>query len=692
MGKFSKKIHQAYFIMIKMIKYFKKFNNDKTNKYFLLIVLLKIIILFQFSSEYNTKLFKPFVDYFINNGLFNPWQFYLEHNLNLDSFPYHSLMLLILSPFAALSNLFDLDSLFKLPLLFADLGILYVLLKSFPLKKNRVYIYYFLNPIIIYATYIHSQLDIIPTALLFFSIYLLVLNKHKRSSLLFGFALATKIHIIIALPLIFFYLYKIKNIKIAFNYILISSSIFLLFDLPFLFSDGFVQMVLLNPKQSLLFDSFYTIGSVNILLPVAAILSIYFHFFNQIKVNHDLLYFYFGILFIATIFFIYAGAAWYVWMIPFISMYFIKNDNKKSRLLYIGFSVSYLVFFIFFYKSDYIDILFIGNEINLKIYNERLADIAFTLLEVFLISIMYTYYKYGIKSNSIYGKYLNLVIGIGGDSGVGKTTFLNSIQKLLGDKLLPIEGDGEHKWERGNKNWNKFTHLDPKANNIHKQSQAIYSLKHNEIIFRSEYDHSNGKFSTPKKVKPKEFIVISGLHPFYLPKLRKNIDFKIYIDTDESLRRHWKILRDTKKRGYSTQKILEQIEARMVDAVKYIYPQKYYADMIIKYYPVNKFTLGKEDELINLGLQITFDANIHIEDVFDKLNCFFTWDYNSDLKSQYIEIETEPQVSFEELAKGSIENLNEITSQETKWESGYEGLIQLMSLKMISEKLKDNRE
>ena len=52
------------------------------------------------------------------------------------------------------------------------------------------------------------------------------------------------------------------------------------------------------------------------------------------------------------------------------------------------------------------------------------------------------------------------------------------------------------------------------------------------------------------------------------------IDFKIYIDTDESLRRHWKILRDTKKRGYSTQKILEQIEARMVDAVKYIYPQK----------------------------------------------------------------------------------------------------------------------
>ena len=116
----------------------------------------------------------------------------------------------------------------------------------------------------------------------------------------------------------------------------------------------------------------------------------------------------------------------------------------------------------------------------------------------------------------------------------------------------------------------------------------MWSLcKNNEIIFRSEYEHSNGKFSIPKKVKPKEFIVIAGLHPFYLPKLRKNIDLKIYIDTDESLRRHWKIIRDTKKRGYSTQKIVEQIETRMDDAVKYIYPQKDYADMIIKYYPTN---------------------------------------------------------------------------------------------------------
>jgi uridine kinase len=657
---------------------------------FKLILVIKVLILLVFSSEYSSMLFQPFVNTFINNGLINPWQFYVEHNLNLDSFPYHSLMLLILWPFAALSNLFHFEALFKLPLLFADLGILYILLKTFPNKEKSVYLFYFLNPIIIYAIYIHSQLDIIPTAILFYAVYLLMLNKFNFSSVVFGLALATKIHIVIALPLLFFYLYKIKNIKVAFKYVAVSLTIFLLFDLPFLFSHGFIQMVVLNPKQSLLFDSFYNIGSVNILLPIAAIFMIYLHFFNQKKVNHDLLYFYFGILFTATIFFIYSGSAWYVWMIPFVSIYFIQNDNNKSRLLYIGFSVVYLIFFVFFYKSEYKDILFLGDEINIKIDNNRLADISFTLLEMTLVAIMYAFYKYGIKSNSIYKKQLNLIIGIGGDSGVGKTTLLNNLQNLLGDKLLQIEGDGEHKWERGDENWSKFTHLDPKANHIHKQSEAIFSLKHNEIIFRSEYEHSNGKFSKPKKVKPKEFIVIAGLHPFYLPKLRKNVDFKIYIDTDESLRRHWKIIRDTKKRGYSTEKILEQIESRMEDAGKYIYPQKEFADMIIKYYPVNSFILGGENQAIILGLNLTFDANIHVEDILDKLNCPFTWDYNDDLKSQYIKIESRPEVNFKNIALNSIENINEIVALDIKWDSGYEGLIQLISLKMISERLKEN--
>ena len=79
---------------------------------------------------------------------------------------------------------------------------------------------------------------------------------------------------------------------------------------------------------------------------------------------------------------------------------------------------------------------------------------------------------------------------------------------------------------------------------------------------------------------------------------------------------------------------------------------------------------------------------IYLWKIFSNLNCPFKWDYNNDLKSQYIEIETSPKLNFKDIAWNSIENISEIISLDIKWESGYEGLIQLISLKMISEKLK----
>ncbi len=450
-------------------------------------------------------------------------------------------------------------------------------------------------------------------------------------------------------------------------------------------------MVVFNSKQQLLFDTFYQIGSLKILLPVAMILLTYFHFFNQNKVNQDLLFFYFGILFTVAVIFIYPGPAWYIWMTPFIAAYLIKNpDLKKSKFLYYLLSLSYLLFFIFFYNSEYQDIMFLGYNVNLKINNELFRNLTFTLLEVVLIVLMYGFFNYGLKSNSLYLKRNNLTIGIGGDSGVGKTMLLSLLHKLLDDKMLQIEGDGEHKWERGDLNWSKFTHLDPKANYLHKQSEAIQALKNHETIYRSEYNHDSGKFSEPILVYPKEFIVIAGLHPFYLPKSRKIIDIKIYLNTDEKLRRHWKIIRDIKKRGYELQKIHAQIESRLEDAQKYINPQKEFADVIVEYYPLNNFKVGDATEEIKLCLKLTLNANVYVEYLVQQLKGDIFWDYNSDLKTQFLDVKNIENSNFEDIASELIPNIQELVGSNVTWSTGYDGLIQLISLLIISEKLKES--
>lgn len=259
------------------------------NRYLFIVIICKLILLITFSSELSDQLFIPFINTFIEKGG-NPWQYYFDNGLHLDSFPYHALLLYILSSFTFLSNITGLDLFFKLPLLIADVSILLILYKIFPNKKQNIFIYYFLNPIIIYSIYIHGQLDIIPTALFMLAVYYLIKNKYLFSSVFLACALATKFHLIVALPFIIFYLYKTNNIKKIFSYLLLAIGIFFI-RFAFLFSKGFIELVLFNQKQSLLFDSFYNIGELKLLLPISAILTVYFHFFNQNKVNDDLLFF-----------------------------------------------------------------------------------------------------------------------------------------------------------------------------------------------------------------------------------------------------------------------------------------------------------------------------------------------------------------------------------------------------------------
>lgn len=175
------------------------------------------------------------------------------------------------------------------------------------------------------------------------------------------------------------------------------------------------------------------------------------------------------------------------------------------------------------------------------------------------------------------------IIAICGDSGSGKSTLANFLLKFFKneDNLL-LETDRYHKWERGDKNYDKLTHLNPNANNLEKMDEDIYNLKIGNEIYQVDYDHSTGKFTNKERIESRKNIIISGLHTLYSKSLHSITNLKIFLDTDRDLIKSWKINRDVNERGYDINKVLDQLEKRTDDYLKYIKCQKDNADIILR--------------------------------------------------------------------------------------------------------------
>lgn len=176
-----------------------------------------------------------------------------------------------------------------------------------------------------------------------------------------------------------------------------------------------------------------------------------------------------------------------------------------------------------------------------------------------------------------------VLVGIAGDSGSGKSTFVKTLSNLLGEKnVKEICFDDYHSLDREERKAVKITPLHPRANNLGLAIEHIWLLKQGEKILKPVYDHSTGKFGEPEWVFPVPYIICEGLHTFYFAVLASLYDLKIYYDTDIELKIIWKIQRDVIERGYFAEKVIEEIRERQKDIRNFVEPQSAYADILLK--------------------------------------------------------------------------------------------------------------
>ncbi|MDJ0687827.1 MAG: phosphoribulokinase [Xenococcaceae cyanobacterium MO_188.B32] len=193
-----------------------------------------------------------------------------------------------------------------------------------------------------------------------------------------------------------------------------------------------------------------------------------------------------------------------------------------------------------------------------------------------------------------------IILGIVGDSAAGKTTLTKGIAQVLGeDNVTVICTDDYHRYDRRQRAELGISALHPDCNYLDIIEQHLNLLKLGQSILKPIYNHSTGEFDPPEYIKPNKYVIVEGLLGYSSRKMLNSYDVKAYLAPPESLRTSWKIKRDTRKRGYTEEQVLEQLRKREPDSEVYIRPQRKWADVIVSFYPPDA-----ESEANNLLLNV----------------------------------------------------------------------------------------
>ena len=169
-----------------------------------------------------------------------------------------------------------------------------------------------------------------------------------------------------------------------------------------------------------------------------------------------------------------------------------------------------------------------------------------------------------------------IVVGVVGDSGAGKTTLTRGLTRVIGDShVTHVSADDYHRYDRKQRRELGVTPLHPDSNHLDILTQHLSHLRRGRAGAEAGLQPPDrASSSRPCTCGPSKFLLVEGLLNFHTETLRSLHDVRVALAPPEELRRAWKLKRDCTRRGYTTDEVLAELDARQADAEAYIQPQR----------------------------------------------------------------------------------------------------------------------
>jgi len=683
-------------------------SNLWSEKLFIVGLAIKLILIIALTPLIQQELFVPFIVNWVQNPASLPWAAHLSSGGELLAFPYGLVMFIFHLPTTILGYLIDQffaieyfsNIGFQISLLVADILLLIILLQAFENYWKKILLYYWLSPLVLFITYWHGQTDIIPVALFIYSLTLVKHGNYWASGVILACAIAAKHSMLLGTPFIIIYLLSHNGIHKEFQkFIAFFIGTLLLIEAPFFFSDAFQIMVLENQEVGKIYWLFISMGKNNLiyLTPLVYLLLVYFYWRIR-RINFDLLVSAMGVAFSIIILMTPSSPGWYLWLVPIFTLHQSRYSSGAVTLIGV-FSILFITFH--FLHNSGASLFLLGN-IPLdfsSIVTSKIQSIHYTLMVGFGFLIAIQILREGVSHNDYYRLGNKpLLLGISGNSGVGKSTFSKSLATIFGEySLVEVSGDDYHNWGRTSPMWRTLTHLDPRANRLFNLVKDVRSLMEGKEVLARQYDHKTGHFLPKKIKKSKNVILVEGLHSLYPKQLLEEFDVRIFINMEETLRSFLSKKRDINERGHNEESVLKEADRRKADVKKYIEPQAERADIVFTLLPINKELLKQGHPIgANIKLQVCLRNGIYYQELAKVLVgvCGLQVNLDSVDERGEITIEISGDIDSEDVALAAnmlAPHMEELLDFGASFSEGILGIMQIITIMEINEALMKRR-